>query len=312
MVFAKRFAAPCRDWMENAVRSDSVSRYVAHGRRRVAGWFSRIDAEIVSTIMLSQTSRNVKGDALEIGVHHGKTFILLKLCLHDGETAIAVDVFENQELNVGGRSGKGDRDRLEYNLKRFADGTVNTDIITTSSLDLNQSELKARTSGLRFASIDGGHWYEAVLNDLRLAAHCAGGDCVIAIDDFFNPDFPEVSAAYYAWLQDKPDFGPLCVSSGKLYVCRPNAKMQYFDALSKNKYISFYRKKNVKFMQQEILAFTGRYSGVRGLAIQYGSYYAPTLFEKLRRWKKAKKADVRPRFRRLLLSRVGRVDSGQN
>ena len=165
------------------MRSDSVSRYVAHGRRRVAGWFSRIDAEIVSTIMLSQTSRNVKGDALEIGVHHGKTFILLKLCLHDGETAIAVDVFENQELNKGGRSGKGDRDRLEYNLKRFADGTVNTDIITTSSLDLKQSELKARTSGLRFASIDGGHWYEAVLNDLRLAAHCAGGDCVLAIDD---------------------------------------------------------------------------------------------------------------------------------
>lgn len=291
---------------------DPVSRYVTRGRRRVAGWFSRIDAEIVSTIMLDQTSRNVKGDALEVGVHHGKTFILLKLCLRDGETAIAVDVFENQELNLDNRSGKGDRGRLEYNLRQFGDGRVNTDIITASSLDLKQSELETRTSGLRFASIDGGHWYEAVLNDLRLATFCAGEDCVIAIDDFFNPDFPEVSAAYYAWLHDEPDFQPLCVSSGKLYVCRPNAKMQYFDALSKNKYISFYRKKNVQFMKQEILAFTGRYSGVRGLAIQYGSYYAPTLFEKVRRWKKAKKADVRPRSRRLLLSRVGKVDSGQN
>jgi hypothetical protein len=66
------------------------------------------------------------------------------------------------------------------------------------SLKLTSKDLQYHKDGVRFVSVDGAHWFKADLNDLRLAASTAGSNCVIALDDFFNPDYPEVSAAYFA------------------------------------------------------------------------------------------------------------------
>jgi hypothetical protein len=266
------------------MKDNRVSRYVVRGHKRTVGWLSRVDAEIFATIMVDQRLQGAKGDALEIGIHHGRSFILLSLCVGVDENAIAVDVFDNQELNIGGESGKGNLAKFKYNLARYGD-EARTKIISKSSLDLGTAELNSITSGLRFVSIDGGHWFDAVLNDLRLAAACAGRDCVIALDDLFHPDFPEVAAGYYAWLQDKPDFVPLCVSKGKLYQCRPGTARHYSDIILKNDYLRFHFKKQTIFMNHNILAITGRYGGIAGVAKQYLSFYAPAAYEHLKRWK---------------------------
>ncbi len=263
---------------------DRISNYVVHQRRRVSGWLSRLDAEIISTIMVDQKRRGVKGDALEIGVHHGRTFILLNLCVGEQESAIAIDIFDNQELNIGSRSGKGNFAKFKHNLARRGDA-AKAKILSSSSLDVKKDDLAALTAGLRFTSIDGGHWYGAVVNDLRLAAACAGAECVIALDDLFHPDFPEVSAGYYAWLEDKPDFVPICVSRGKLYLSRTGTERYYFEALIKNNYLRFHCKKKTEFLGHEILSFTGRYGGIRGLAQKYISYYTPSLYAYLVRRK---------------------------
>lgn len=267
---------------------DPISRYTSRGRRYIPGWFSRLDAELFATILLDQNARGLAGDALEIGVHHGRSFILLRLCLRSNETAIAVDVFDNQALNIGQQSGRGNLKKFRYNLDRYG-GESKIEILATSSLDLSEQQVKTLTPGLRFISIDGGHWLDAVSNDLRLAAACAGDDCVIALDDLFNPDFPEVAAAYYIWLMGTPNFVPFCVTKGRVYLCRPGTERYYFDALEKNKYLWFHRKKNVEFMHHELLAFTGRYSGISGLVQSYLIYYAPTLYEKLKQWKNSSK-----------------------
>ena len=193
-------------------------------------------------------------------------------------------MFENQELNIGYRSGKGDLDRFKRNLGSYGKED-NMNIIVKSSLELEKEELRTITSGLRFASIDGGHWYNAVLNDLRLVSACAASDCVIALDDFFNPDFPEVSAGYYAWMQERPEFVPFCVTKGKMYLCRPGTEKYYLNALQANRYLRFQRKKDIQFLNHELLSFTGRYGGFEGLARQYLSFYAPRLYEKVRRWR---------------------------
>jgi hypothetical protein len=129
---------------------------------------------------------------------------------------------------------------------------------------------------LRFVSIDGGHWFEAVLSDLKLTASCAGPECVVAIDDFFNPDFPEVSAAYYKWIGSNADFVPLCISQGKLYIYRGRDAREYYSALNANSYLQFNRKKTARFVGKEIPIYTGRYSGIRGFVGQYTSFYAPS------------------------------------
>jgi Methyltransferase domain len=213
---ALKFAASEEVGRVDAVVSDPIrpvtmdariSKFVVRGRKRVAGWTSRVDAEIFVTALLDQTRRGAKGDTLEIGVHHGRSFLLLNLCAADGESTIAVDIFDRQELNLGHRSGKGDLEKFNANVARFGD-VSKTKILQRSSLSLTTEELKTHTAGLRFGHIDGGHWFGVVLNDLRLTASCAGDDCVIALDDFFNPDFPDVAAAYHEWMRERPGLCP--------------------------------------------------------------------------------------------------------
>ena len=95
--------------------NDSITRYVVSGRKNVSGWFDRIDAEIFSTLMLAQLRLGIKGDAMEIGVHHGRSFIVMNLCLGKIDNSIAIDIFDRQELNVD-HSGAGNRNKFERNL----------------------------------------------------------------------------------------------------------------------------------------------------------------------------------------------------
>jgi hypothetical protein len=205
------------------VKADArISKFVVHGRKRIAGWISRVDAEIFVTTLLDQTRRGAKGDTLEIGVHHGRSFLLQNLCAADDEAAIAVDIFDRQDLNVGHRSGKGDLEKFNTNVARFGD-VAKARILQKSSVSLTTDELKTHTAGLRFGHIDGGHSFAVVLNDLRLTAGCAGNDCVIALDDFFNPDFPDVAAAYHEWMRERPGFVPICASKGNC-ICAGRAR----------------------------------------------------------------------------------------
>jgi Methyltransferase domain len=254
-----------------------VSRYLTRGRKRVQGWLSRLDGEIFATLMLDQMRRGVRGGALEIGVHHGRSFSLISLCLSKDETAIAVDIFGKQNLNFD-RSGNGDLAKFKANIARYGD-LAKTKIIERSSLDVRPEDIRSVSPGPRFISVDGAHWYSAVLNDLRLAASCAGPDCVIALDDVFNADYPEVAAAYYAWMVDKPEFTPLCISSGKLYLTRFESAQNYRDALLRNNFLRLNCKKEITYLSQQIPVFTGRYRSLRGLVIKYLKYYSPRTFE---------------------------------
>jgi hypothetical protein len=257
-----------------------IIRYVVSGHRSVSGWFSRVDAELFSTLMLTQIHLGVRGDAMETGVHHGRSFIAISLGLGEGEKAIAIDIFEQQHLNIG-HSGNGNLEIFEQNLRRYGEYSK-TKIISASSLDVTADEIKGISSGLRFVSIDGGHWYDAVMNDLTLAASCAGSECIIALDDFSNPDFPDVSAAYFAWIGSNRDFIPLCISQGKLYIYRGSRADSYYSSLSDNKYLKFNYKKNVTFLGNEIPVYTGNYGGIRGFIAKYTSIYTPSFHSYIR------------------------------
>jgi hypothetical protein len=71
-------------------------------------------------------------------VHHGKTFILLSLCLKEKELGIAVDIFDNQELNVD-FSGKGDLELFRRNLLKHGNETQSK-IIKKSSMSLKPDD----------------------------------------------------------------------------------------------------------------------------------------------------------------------------
>src|SRR6478735_1435937 len=57
----------------------SVDRYVRKGNFFVDGWLSSAAAATICTLSQRQRELNVVGSVAEIGIHHGKLFILLYL-----------------------------------------------------------------------------------------------------------------------------------------------------------------------------------------------------------------------------------------
>src|SRR5215469_1187534 len=148
--------------------ADALKEYIRHGRHRVAGWLYRLDAEIFGLITEYQNRNGLDGSLVEIGLHHGQSFIAMCLSLRDGQKAYGIDLFEQQSLNLD-RSGKGDSARVQSNLR-------------AAGVDLSAVILDARPSGsvtpedildsvgaVRLFSVDGGHQLEVVRNDLSLA-----------------------------------------------------------------------------------------------------------------------------------------------
>ena len=78
---------------------------------------------MVRALQQVQDENGVRGNVAEIGVHHGKLFLLLAGDLHDGEEAVALDVFGDQQKNLD-RSGKGDRAVFERNFETWAPGAA--------------------------------------------------------------------------------------------------------------------------------------------------------------------------------------------
>lgn len=87
-------------------------RYLRQDKRKIIGWLQRVDAEIYGAIFTFQEQRNIQGGCVEIGVHHGKSFIPLCMALRANEKALCVDLFEDQERNIDS-SGRGDFDVLK-------------------------------------------------------------------------------------------------------------------------------------------------------------------------------------------------------
>ena len=72
------------------------------------GWVEPQTLDILRTLSEAQDGAGVEGAVAEIGVHHGKLFIAMQLLNRPGAPAVAIDVFDDQELNVD-QSGRGDR-----------------------------------------------------------------------------------------------------------------------------------------------------------------------------------------------------------
>ena len=72
-----------------------IENYIRRGRFYVDGWLRTEAARIVVALTERQRSLGIGGGVAEIGVHHGKLFILLYLLGQASEKAVAIDLFED-------------------------------------------------------------------------------------------------------------------------------------------------------------------------------------------------------------------------
>jgi hypothetical protein len=196
----------------------SLESYVTRSMSTVPGFLLSLDAQIIQALLSYQDEVNITGNLCEIGVHHGQLFLLLALARRAGERALAVDLFEDDEINSSGRHAGRDRALFEH-AKRLGITLAEEETFKTSSLETEPGEILARTRGpIRFFSVDGGHLYHHVENDLLLAEKTLSEEGVIAVDDFFNQGWVDVTFATYDFLRGRQDIVPFAVTSKKIYL----------------------------------------------------------------------------------------------
>lgn len=211
-------------------RPPSRNQYIRNQMYQVRGFLRDPDAAVISSLLDWQDEIGAAGNLCEIGVHHGRLFLLLALSRRSNENALAIDLFEDDEINLGvqaGRNGALFRNAKKLNIELAPD-----EILKGSSLDLTAEDILRRAGGpIRFFSVDGGHMYQHVENDLRLAHQCLADDGIIAADDFFYLGWPEVSFAIYDFMRATADVVPAFATSRKLYLAKPGFAKRMLDSV---------------------------------------------------------------------------------
>jgi hypothetical protein len=170
-----------------------LQNYLSFGHRKVEGWLTPLAMSVMERLATVQNTLTVEGSICEIGVHHGKFFILLHLLSNSNELSIAYDLFDRQDENVD-HSGHGDLEQFIANMKSHACEQNRIRVFSENSLTLTREKiLEVSQSRIRIFSIDGGHSAANTINDLSLAADTLVKGGLVVVDDFFNEPWPGVS-----------------------------------------------------------------------------------------------------------------------
>ncbi len=206
--------------------STRATRYIHHGKFYVEGWLRTEAALAIAALSERQHALGVEGSTAEIGVHHGKLFILLYLLSRAPERVVAIDLFEDQHLNVD-QSGNGELVTFRRNLERHAD-SARLVLHQGSSLDLAAADLLRLAGGrLRLISVDGGHTAEITAHDLAVADGSLAEGGIIVVDDVFNEQWPGVADGVHRHFSRRPSLMPFAIGANKTYFCRPSHRDVY-------------------------------------------------------------------------------------
>ena len=204
--------------------------YLKKGYKNIEGWYSKIALEIIAELSKIQNSNNIKGSLCEIGVHHGRCFVLLSLLSQTDEICLAIDLFEEQNQNLD-NSGCGDKEIVVNNLKLQKCDLNRVKFITSNSVNLQKGNLLDLSSQkYRFFSLDGGHSIEIIQNDLSLAESVLVDGGIILVDDYFDEKWPGVSEGTLKYiLLNKSNLIPFAIFDDKVLFTN--------DVIIKSKYI---------------------------------------------------------------------------
>jgi hypothetical protein len=188
----------------------------------VDGWCNRKLFNVIDT--LAECGINRKGGIAEIGVHHGKFYIMLNHTTDALDTSYAIDVFGMQHLNID-KSGLGNRFAFERNLKDLDKHRgENTRIFEMDSLSLTN---QIPDSSLRFISVDGGHTVEHTMYDLKLAERLVANEGVVILDDIMGEYWCGVTEGYIKYALTYPSLVPFAMGLNKLFLCKLSHQEHY-------------------------------------------------------------------------------------
>lgn len=222
---------------------------------RIEGWFS-YDAALMFMAYNQLIARHgIAANVLEIGVHHGLSTIAVATLRAPDARLYAVDLFEDLQSQNVSHSGGGNRAIFERNMREFFGDIGFIDIITGASGSLDRDQFPEAFS---FCHVDGGHTRAETLHDIQLSASLLVPGGLVALDDYFNPEFPGVSEGAVEFLLSHPDvLRPIAIGYNKVLLQKQPAA---FD-LNAEFFSSFppISHKSVEMWSSPALDFTSRF-----------------------------------------------------
>jgi hypothetical protein len=204
------------------------ARRIGKRTHGISGWFSSDAAALFALLDTIQRDHDVTGDLFEIGVHHGRSAVLLCSMARPGESVGACDLFGRQDLNVSA-SGAGDRAVFERNIAEFVPGFDRLVVHAGSSAALRPEDIGGPQ---RLFHVDGGHSREEALGDIRLGAQVLHERGALVVDDPFRLEWPGVTEALLGFLDERDEFSAIAVGFNKLVLVRESARAPYERALA--------------------------------------------------------------------------------
>ena len=205
--------------------SEQARQYIFGQMQKVKGFLSPLDGLLLSSLVIYQNSQNLDGSIAEIGVYKGRSYYLLRMMLKGEERCIGMDIFEHGDV-------KTPYQEFADNGRMLGSPVDVQDIIVGDTMRMDPPDLKARHGAFRFIHIDGCHEYDYVRNDAEIADGTLAPYGVICFDDFFNPQYPDVTIAVTAFLNEHKDkYAVVAITQNKLYTCLRSHADQYKQAI---------------------------------------------------------------------------------
>lgn len=207
--------------MANAVLDGGVKAQgkLERWKRRFAGlegWFNEESAVVWDCLLSRQAALHVRGHLVEIGVYRGKSASLVWLHGRPGERILLIDPYGLEQV----------RPLLE-GIRSIG---VETRPVLSSRLTL--ADVDGWRGACRWLHIDGEHTGTACAHDLDLADQLLDERGVVVVDDFMVANYPQVTAAVFAWLQAHPHRLRLFLCGfHKGYLARPRAVRPWLEYL---------------------------------------------------------------------------------
>jgi hypothetical protein len=202
---------------QNAIGSAAVTddgflqRYFA--RWSVPGWFQQDAALMFMAYNQLIADQGLTGNTLEIGVYHGKSAITVASLRDESSTFTAIDAFDGLQSQDRASSDVGMKAAFLANMAAAFPTLEFLRIIAAPSATVRADALGLHT----FCHIDGLHTAEGTYADLRLCAEVTVPGGLVAIDDYFNQQFPGVSEGALLFARRHPGvLTPVAVGFNKV------------------------------------------------------------------------------------------------
>jgi len=169
---------------------------------RVEGWLGDRMWQIINVIGTILDTNGVHGNIAEFGVHHGLFLFLLNILRNENEVCFAIDVFDEQSLNVD-CSGRGSLSVFLSHVEtlmaseRYSFRVVQRDTMSFSTAEVVDLFGK---NGVKFFSVDAGHTIQNACNDLALVQEVLAPGGIVALDDYMSVHWPGVTEGFYRFM----------------------------------------------------------------------------------------------------------------